>query len=130
MVFEGEDGDGHGEVMQREAASQQLTLWLHKGESVRFKFELPAAARYRFSIQYSNDNFGPLERVKLRIDRGTRRHFFAKDTGDHGKGWNVFEKVALPAPVKLRQGTHTLTVAVAGGDDYGVEIDRIALRKS
>jgi hypothetical protein len=129
IIREGEDGEGDGEVMQREAASQQLTRWLHTGESVRFKFKLPAAARYQLSIRYSNDNFGPLEEVRLRIDGGSRMRFFAKDTGNYGAGWNIFERVTIPGSVTLRQGAHTLTIAVGGGDGYGVEIDRIALRK-
>jgi hypothetical protein len=36
IIREGEDGQGDGEVMQRAAASQQLTRWLHRGESTRF----------------------------------------------------------------------------------------------
>lgn len=53
--------------------------------------------------------------------------FVAEDTGDGGNGCNRFVlSPELPAP-DLTYGDHTLTVSVAGGDGYGIEIDAVVL---
>ncbi len=127
IPLEGEDGQPVYQVMDRGNASQQQTMWLHRGESLRFGFTLQAAARYQLVVRYSNDNNGALEQVTLRID-GLQRTFSAQDTGNFGEGWNVFREESVGTPVNLRRGDHSLVISVSGGDGYGIEIDRVRLR--
>lgn len=127
ILLEGEDGSGDGQVMLRSEASGQRTVWLHAGESRTLRFQLPAEARYRLSVRYSNDNFGPLEAVDVGIDGVRAGQFAAQDTGDFGFGWNVFRWSDPFDPVTLSPGTHEVTIAVTGGDGFGVEIDVVKL---
>ena len=126
LAFEGEAGSGHGQVMQRSAASGLKTVWLHAGESRQHAFSVAAAGRYHVAVWYSNDNFGPLELLTVTIDGAVVGQCRTQDTGDGGHGWNVFAKCDVGG-VDLGSGAHALEVAVSGGDGYGVEIDLITL---
>jgi hypothetical protein len=123
IPLEGEAGTGDGQVMQRSAASGQHTVSLHAGESHTLRFQLPAHARYLISVHYSNDNFGPLETVDVRVDGVPIGQFTAQDTGDFGLGWNVFLSSGPIAAVDFQPGEHDVRVSVNGGDGFGVEID-------
>jgi hypothetical protein len=118
IQLEGEDETGDGKVMPRSAASQQITIWLHKSESRRYQFKVVQGGQYRFIVvRYSNDNTGPLEHVTLKVDKFLPVQFTAQDTGNYGHGWNMFKSApvkALGSP-NLKQGTHSLTISVAGG---------------
>jgi len=127
ITLEGEAGTGDGQVKSRTAASGQETVLLHDGESQALSFQLPAAARYSLTVRYSNDNYGPLETVSVSVDDAIVGQFEAQDTGDFGAGWNVFESSGPIGSVDLQAGTHEVTVSVAGGDGYGVEIDVVTL---
>jgi len=113
--------------MPRSAASGELTVLLHDGESQVLSFQLPAAARYSLTVRYSNDNYGPLETVSVSVDDAIVGQFEAQDTGDYGLGWNVFESSGPIGSVDLQPGAHEVTVSVTGGDGYGVEIDVVTL---
>jgi hypothetical protein len=126
LAFEGEAGSGHGQVMQRSAASGLKTVWLHAGESRQHAFSVAAAARYHVAVWHSNDNFGPLELLTVTFDGAVVGQCRTQDTGDGGHGWNVFAKCDVGG-VDLGSGAHALEVAVSGGDGYGVEIDLITL---
>lgn len=126
IELEGEDATGPGRTRQRDAASGQLAALLMDGESLDFSFDLPAAARYQLSVQTSNDNFGPLETVKIMLDGVPVGQFAAPDTGDWGQGWNVFESTVV-GEIELAAGTHSLAMSVHGGDGFGVEVDVVTL---
>lgn len=130
LFLEGEQGSGHGHVMQRSAASGQRTVQLQAGESRTLAFELSGSARYAISVRYSNDNFGPLETVTLSLDGDTVGQFTPQDTGDFGAGWNVFASSGPIGVVTLQPGAHQLVVAVSGGDGFGVEIDGVTLDRA
>jgi len=132
ILLEGEDGTGDGQVMPRSAASGQRTVWLHDGESRILSFQLSTSAHYTLGVWYSNDDpTGPLETVTVSVDGAAEGSFSAQNTripGEPpGSGWNVFTSAGPFGPVDLQPGTHELRVSVAGGDDYGVEIDVVVL---
>jgi len=115
---------------RRPRASQ--TIWLHAGESRTLSFSLPSRARYSLSVRYSNDNpTGPLETVTAWDDGVEVGHFTAQNTrppgGVPGSGWNVFLSSGPIGAVDLEAGIRRITVSVAGGDGYGVEIDVVIL---
>ena len=116
-------------MMQRAAASQERTILLHAGESRHYRFKVFQGGQYRsIVVRYSNDNTGPLEHVTLEVDKFSVQ-FIAQDTGNYGHGWNVFKsaKVKASGSPNLAPGMHSLTISVAGGDGYGVEIDYVKL---
>ena len=127
ITLEGEAGTGDGQVMPRAAASGELTVLLHDGESHTLSFQLPAAARYSLTVRYSNDTDGPLETVSVSVDDAIVGQFEAQDTGDYGAGWNVFKSSGSIGSVDLQAGAHKVVVSVAGGDKHGVEIDVVTL---
>jgi hypothetical protein len=128
IALQGEEGEANGPVMPRGAASNERTRLLHAGQTLRFRFPLLEGRRYRsIIVRYSNDNFGAREQLKVSVDRQLRAQFAAEDTGDGGRGWNVFREKRVQAPLSLKQGSHTLSIAVSGGDGYGVEIDSVTL---
>jgi hypothetical protein len=114
--------------MPRGAASNELTMLFHAGQALRFEFSLAEGRRYRsIVVRYSNDNYGPLEQLKVYVDHKLRDQFAAQDTGDFGRGWNIFREDRVQAPLSLKQGSHTLGITVSGGDGFGVEIDSMTL---
>jgi hypothetical protein len=123
LRFEGESGWGDGHVMARSNASGQRTIWLHAGESRSHSFSLGAATTYSVSVRYSNDNYGPTETVTASIDGADVGSFQGQDTGDNGEGWNHFVSANNIGSRQIPAGSHTLSLRVAGGDGYGIEID-------
>ncbi|MDQ4069169.1 MAG: protein kinase [Actinomycetota bacterium] len=128
IVLEVENGIGDGNVMPRSGASNARTLWLHDGQKAVLSFTVNVASTYSLAITYSNDNDDalPSEEVLIEVDGARHASFVPDDTGSGGAGWNVFHVNRL-GDVTLGAGTHELVVAVAGGDGYGVEIDRVRL---
>lgn len=123
LALEGESARGGGEVMSRGNASNDATLLLRSGESAALRFLSSGAAFYLLRVRYSNDNFGPLETVRLALDRAPVGELAPRDTGD----WNRFAGSHPLGPVQIGGGQHRLRIAVSGGDGYGVEIDRVRL---
>ena len=80
-------------------------------------------------MRYSNDNLNavPVETLTVHVDDVAVGQVEPDDTGDGGFGWNVFRWTAEIGQVELTSGRHTISVAVSGGDGYGVEIDVIRL---
>jgi hypothetical protein len=124
IVVEGESGTGDGVVHWRSNASGDQTVWLHAGESRSYSFNVDGTAVYEVIVRYSNDNYGPLEDVTVSIDGDQVGTFQAQDTGGGGAGWDIFLEASLGNTV-LSGGTRNMTISVAGGDGYGVEIDSI-----
>jgi len=122
-----------GKVIDRSEALGLKTVQLDAGQSHTLNFQfpgppkLPLPSGYRVNVRYSNDNFGPLETVEVRVDGARVGQLAAQDTGDGGRGWNIFEWSGLLGPVTLSPGRHTVTVIVSGGDGFGVEIDAVSL---
>ena len=81
------------------------------------------------AIRYSNDNYDdlPNESIRVYLDSQLIGQFTARDTGGWGAGWNVF-KESKEFPVDLTPGNHRVTLAVAGGDGGGVEVDAIRIK--
>ena len=127
IELEAEAGTGAGQTMSRANASGGKTVWLHAGEARILSFELPAAAPYPVAVRYSNDNFGPLERIDVSLDGAAIGGFDAQDTGDFGLGWDVFAEADAIGSAQLTAGRHELRLTVSGGDGNGVEIDRATL---
>ena len=128
-VAEAEAGTGAGTLMARSAASGQRSVWLHAGEARDVPFSADANGRYVLSVRYSNDNYGPLESVDVRVDGAPVGRFSAQDTGDWGFGWNNFLWSASLGPVTLTAGAHRATTTLSGGDGYGVEVDAIRIER-
>jgi hypothetical protein len=126
VVLEGENGRGAGRKMWRSEASGDRTLLLEEGQTCEWSFSLDARAAYNLSVRYSNDNYGPKERVTVYCDGLEWGSFNAKDTGNYGHGWNQFVQASLGQGL-LERGAHTLRIEVEGGDGYGVEIDKLTL---
>lgn len=126
-IFEGEEGTGSGRIMPRSNASQKKTAWLMDGESRQFRFNVLGEKQYVIKVRYSNDNYGPLEVVSILIDDVKVGEFQPQDTGDFGHGWNVFLTSDAIGPATLGPGSHVLSLQVAGGDNFGVEIDAVTL---
>ena len=125
--MEGESGSGDGQVMNRSSASGLHTVWLHDGESRSLSFQLSVGASYNLVVRYSNDNYGPLETVTVKVDGSELGQFEAQDTGNFGFGWNSFVESGVIGSVDLQVGSHEVEVFVEGGDGYGVEIDAVFL---
>ena len=127
VVMQGESGVGQGQVQPRSNAWEERTIWLRAGESRTLDFFKLSGVQANTLVRYSNDSAGPGETVTVSLDGIAIGTFVAEDTGDGGHGWNVFlMSPALPTP-DLTYGQHTLTLSVAGGDGYGVEIDAVAV---
>ena len=128
-TLEAEAGTGAGSVIPRSNASGLQTVWLHSDEARTMTVNLPCAGTYELTVRYSNDNFGPLETVTVSLDGTPVGSFQAQDTGDFGNGWNIFRLTEPlgPWPLVWDAGNRLVTVAVSGGDGYGVEIDKVTL---
>lgn len=132
IVLEAEYGTGNGTVMPRSNASEEQTRWLHVGESFTLTMALPNSAAYSLTVRYSNDSYeAPLEVVVVSLDGQPISQFTAADSGDGGHGWNNFywSPPIGDAPVQFAPESHILTLFVASGDYYGVEIDCIRLQR-
>src|SRR5439155_23573555 len=108
-------------------ASGPTTLQLDARETRSIRFSLTETASYELPAVYSNDKFGPLESVEVRVDGSVIGSFNAQDTGDFGFGWNNFLSSGALGRVTLGPGAHAVTVTVTGGDGFGVEIDFVGL---
>lgn len=122
ITLEGEDAVG-GTSIPRAHASGESGIYLEPGETLTEGFETTEAASFGVRVRYSNDNYGPLEQVRLAIDDSPVGDFEAVDTGD----WDSFAETEPLGPVALPGGHHRLHIAFSGGDDYGLEIDRVRL---
>ena len=127
IVLQGEDGTGQGIIMPRSNAWGDETVWLHSGESRTMTFSSPSGDAAVLSVRYSNDNSGASETVTLLYDGIEVDSFVAEDTGDGGNGWNAFVWSKEMSTSALTSGDHSVTVAVAGGDGFGIEIDAVTL---
>jgi hypothetical protein len=118
--------------MQRSNASDKETVLVHAGATLTRGFRTAGAAKYSLSVWYSNDGPGaPDEQIEVSVDRVHIGLLDAANTRTSGMapgdGWNNL--VASPAlgPIGLTAAAHTLTLAISGGDPYGVEIDAVTL---
>jgi len=127
VAAEAEDGAGDGILKLRGNASGARAIQLDSGESRTLTIDAPYTADYRIVVRYSNDNFGPLETLEVRVDGELVDSFLAEDTGDFGTGWNTFVESNEWGPVALQAGVHEVTVSVSGGDGFGVELDLVRL---
>lgn len=127
LTLEAEDMTGAGTAMSRGSASGDATIHLDSGESAALLFEIGARASYTAYARYSNDNYGPLEKVRVAIDGTTVGAFTAQDTGGGGYGWDRFVGTGALGSASIAPGGHRLSIVVSGGDPYGVEIDWVRL---
>ncbi|QKS28197.1 MAG: hypothetical protein HT579_04150 [Candidatus Accumulibacter similis] len=128
VTIEGESGS-RGYVMVRSAASGTRTLRLAAGQSMNRDFRVSGGGRFVLTIRYSNDNFGPSEVLKVKLDGRPIGSFTATDTGDYGHGWNQFATSPQLGPIDINDGSHTLTIDVVGGSN-GIEIDFIQMKRT
>lgn len=134
IVVELEKGEGDGQVIQRSSASGLESTHLKMGQKRIHAFVAAKAARYTITAKYSNDNYGPPEKVTILIDGAAVGTFKAHDTsfydstGVYGSGWNVYATSDALGPIAIAEGEHTVAVHVAGGDGHGVEIDAVFLK--
>jgi hypothetical protein len=126
LSLEAEAGSGQGEVMQRPKASGGVTIHLAPGERRQWTFSVAASqAEYAIAVTYSNDNIGETETIRVSLDDVAVGAFEARDTGDDGEGWSVFE-TDLVGTSTLARGNHTLVISSSGGDGC-IEIDKVTL---
>jgi plastocyanin len=126
-LLEAETGSGDGVLRPRSGASNDLTVWLHDGESRSWNLSLPPGQNRTMTVRYSNDNRNdfPTETVTLRLDGTAIGQFVADDTGDGGVGWNVFASTSPIGFDTLEDGEYVLALTISGGDGYGIEIDAV-----
>lgn len=129
VLLEGEHGWGGGRIMTRSRAAGSQTAWLKAGETRRLFLDVEVAGRYVFRVRYSNDNFGASETVGLTMDGQPLLEFVARDTGDGGAGWNVFEASPPGVAAFLGPGEYEVLLGVREGDGYGVEVDQVRLER-
>ena len=101
VMVEAESGTGDGANQFRGNASNATTVQLDAGETRTVTVDLPFKTEYEVVVRYSNDNFGPLEDVEIRVDGNLVGTFLAQDTGDFGQGWDVFVESGPLGPVIL-----------------------------
>ncbi|MFL7870049.1 MAG: glucoamylase family protein [Anaerolineales bacterium] len=124
-VSEAENGTGDGQIKQRSNAWEKETVLLNDGETRQIRVVPTDGVNALLSIRYSNDNYGPLETLTLNFDDLLIGSFIATDTGNYGNGWNIFTMSDPFMIDRVTEGEHEISVEVAGGDGYGVEIDAI-----
>ena len=136
ISLEAEAGEGDGRIVQRSQAHGVATVQLMTKESRTMSFEITSPASYLLKVRYSNDSYGPPEKIDVIIDGEVIDMFKAFDTsqyvgtGSYGSGWNVFVSNEAMGPIDLQPGVHTVTLTVRSGDAHGVEIDSVQLEKS
>ena len=126
-AIEAEDAAGDGIVKPRGSASGQQSVLLYAGQSRSFDFDVQTDGVYDVLVEYSNDNSGPTESIEILVDGQPVGGFDSEDTGSGGLGWSNFTRSTLQFPIHLTAGTRQVDLVVAGGDGWGIEIDRVAL---
>jgi hypothetical protein len=135
ITIEAEKSETAGRRNARTQARGQETVQLMPQDALTANFEIRAAASYALVVRYSNDSYGPPEKVEVLVDGNTLATFSAFDTaqyigtGSYGSGWNVFVSSEELGPVDLEPGVHTITLTVRSGDAHGVEIDSLHLKR-
>lgn len=133
LVVEVESSPGTARVMPRGHASAQRTVLLLAGGSVTLRFTSAVQARYTVSVGYSNDGPGtPPEEVAVSVDGNPVGGFAAENTrsvGLPGEGWDQFGTSGQLGPIDIAPGSHTVTLAVRGGDAYGAEMDVVVFTR-
>lgn len=136
ISLEAEAGEGDGRTVQRSQAHGVATVQLMAKESRTMSFEITSPASYLLKVRYSNDSYGPPEKIDVILDGEVIDMFKAFDTsqyvgsGSYGSGWNVFVSNEAMGPIDIQPGVHTITLTVRSGDAHGVEIDSVQLEKS
>ncbi len=127
LTFEAESGSGDGDVRQRSQASGGRTVHLGPGERRSWPFSVDSVtAQYALAVRYSNGRYGPTEVITLIVDGHQTGSFQDRNTGeDTPEGWNAFVDDDAGLSM-LPAGSHTVTLAVTGGDGC-VEIDVVTL---
>ena len=126
IMLQAEDGTGAGQRKYRYNAFGQATIWLFANETRTLTFTpcIKSSTNFRLKVRYSNDNFGPTETVTISLNGNPVGRFAADDTGNYGGGWDIFTDSPNLGAVSLQPNTsYTVTIAVSGGDGYGIEID-------
>ncbi len=122
------DGLGNGARYERSNASEyNHSVRLFQGDTLIVPADLPESGNYQLFIRYSNDNYGPLEEISVKLDDNEILRFEAQDTGDGGNGWNYFRLSSMSETIELLEKEHTVQVTVTeeSGDGDGVEIDTV-----
>jgi hypothetical protein len=127
---EGLSASGDGQVRARSTAYGGTSILLVDGQSRTFAVPVFDEGPYSFALRYSNDNFGASETITLSVDGSPIAAFSAADTGDFGAGWNQFVTTGELGYPTLTAGAHFVTVTVAGGDGYGLELDALIVGDS
>lgn len=118
-------------ISSRSNAQGGQTALIKQNLGVYVNFVVADNSKVGVVVRYSNDNLNasPNETVTI-IARNTSTgqetqidQFIAKDTGDNGNGWNIFEETELQGPVSLKPGNYQLILMVSSGDNYGIEFD-------
>ena len=124
---EAEYGTTLGTRMFRSAASNDRTVWLHRGETIVLSLttEGPCSMRITNAV-YSND--GNSDRVSIRVNGVFLGQFRTRSKSNWGYLWNVFLSTgSIGNTIALSIGTHTIKIVADYTDYYGVEIDKITL---
>ena len=124
---EAEYGTTTGTRMYRSAASNDRTVWLHKGETIVLSLttEGPCSMRIKNAV-YSND--GNSDRVSIRVNGIYLGQFRTRSKSNWGYLWNVFLSTGpIGNTIVLSTVTHTIKIVADYTDYYGVEIDKLIL---
>jgi len=120
-------------VKQRSRANGQRTALLYAGEGLAFDIKLGSNDKINTRIRYSNDNYGPLERINLSLlrmdtnDTHQLGEIIVADTGNNGNGWNVMNESSMISSSILVPGHYKLILTVSRGDGWGVEVDSVTV---
>ena len=121
-------------VMSRTQASGGQTVLLKNNATVSLPFDLRTPGLYKIAVRYSTDGPGVRsEQVDVAVDGKPSGQFEAQNTRttqqDPGGGWDSFVASPTFGPVNLSRDTHTVTLTVSAGDQYGIEINEVTLTR-
>jgi hypothetical protein len=136
--------------MAREKAYGMHTVLLTAGQSRTLVFRMVDGRLYSVSVRYGNDagdrgsengknrctqqGEGTLERIRITLDGRRVGEFRAVNTrppgGVAGDGWNEFcssPRLRVKQLREVKGVDHTIRIEILEGDEFGVEIDSVAL---
>lgn len=127
--FEAERGDCSGscDQRQRSAASNGLTVLMHKGDQLRHSLEIDSACSIGIeNVRYSTD--GP-NHDTINISLAHTYLGFFNSISQEGDGylWNVFKNSGpVGQNIQLLSGRYVL-ILIVSADDFGIEVDKTTL---
>ena len=129
LVYQAEEL-GNFAKPDRANAWGKKTALLKTNDQIDFSVDIKEDGFYTLYIRHSNDNLDnqSTETLNIFVDGNEVGVFTSVDTGNEGKGWNIFSAPWF-GDLHLSADAHVISLRVSGGDEYGIEIDAIVLKR-